>query len=214
MVPAPPDFRATPPLFETWPRGEAMVRVFNHAFDPNAFNPGPGTAAVKGRFHFFADAGRSIVPVLYAANLEDGAISETLFHDVPVRGALRSVHESRLEPASIVTLRPERDLELVQLHGFGLRRLQLEPGDLTSTEASEYPRTIEWASALHQSFPKADGLVWMSKQFNSAKALVLFGDRVQPAELSVATVPMPLQAGPGRVLVEAAANRAGIIITA
>jgi hypothetical protein len=190
-----------------------MVRVFDSRFLPNEFNPGRGTAIAKGRFHFFTDARGSVVPVLYAANMDDGAMSETIFHDVPVRGATRSLDESRLKPASIVTLRPERDLNLVQLHGFGLRRFQLEAGDLTGTEASEYPQTVNWAHQLHQSFPVADGLVWMSRQFNSAKALVLFGDRVQSAELSVADTPVPLCLGPGRTLVEEAANRAGIIIT-
>jgi hypothetical protein len=213
VVPAPPDFRTISPLFETWHRGAQMVRVFNPRFLPNEFNPGRGAAIAKGRFHFFADTRGGVVPVLYAASMDDAAMSETIFHDVPVQGATRSLDESRLKQASIVTLRPERDLNLVQLHGFGLRRLQLQPGDLTSTEASEYPQTVRWAHTLHRSFPQADGLVWMSRQFNSAKALILFGDRVQSAELSVADTPVPLYAGPGRTLVEEAANRAGIIIT-
>jgi hypothetical protein len=191
-----------------------MIRVFDSRFPENSFNPGRGAAAVKGRFHFFEDANGVVVPVLYASNMKDGAISETIFHDVPVQGTLRSVDESRLASVSIVTLRPERDLNLVQLHGFGLRRLQLQPGDLTSTEASEYRDTIRWAEKLHHTFADIDGLVWMSRQFNSAKALALFGDRVEPAELAMVKAPMPLHIGPGRVLVEEAANRAGIIITA
>jgi hypothetical protein len=211
MVAAPPDFQTATPLFEVWARGEPMIRVYDHNFLPNGFNPGRGAAVAKGRFHFFEDKG-GVVPVLYASNMEDGAISETIFHDVPVRGNPRSIHESRLESASVVTLRPERDLKLVELHGFGLRRLQLHPGDLTSTESVEYPQTVEWAKKLHHSFPAIDGLVWMSKQCNTAKALVLFGDRVQSTELAVVSAPVPLQRGPGRVMIEAAANRAGVLI--
>lgn len=214
MVPAPPDFGAVTPLMEVWPRGQSLVRVFNPKYHPGAFNPGSGAPIARGRFHFFADAAGAVVPALYAAESEDAAIVETIFHDVPVRGAIRSVHESRLAAASMVHLQPQRDLSLVQLHGFGLQRLGVRPGDLTDTEATEYPQTVLWARELHAALPAADGVVWMSRQFNSARAVVLFGDRVQPADLAVASGPLSLIAGPGRVLVEDAANRAGILVLA
>ncbi|MBA2672037.1 MAG: RES family NAD+ phosphorylase [Gemmatimonadetes bacterium] len=212
MVPAPPDFQTVTPLFHVWEQGEPIVRVYSSSFRENEFNPGRSGAGVRGRFHFFPDAAAKLVPVLYGSDLEDGAIAETIFHDVPVRGAVRTVAESRLDEAAIVTLEPRRDLELVEQLGFGLRRLQLEPGDLTATHPTEYPRTVLWAQALHQTFADIDGLVWMSKQFIAARALLLFGDRVRQADLAVARPAMPLRAGSGRKLVDEAANRAGIVI--
>lgn len=209
MVPAPPDFRAVTPLFETWASGRVIHRVFNHAFQPNAFNPGKGAG---GRFHFFAGPAAAVVPTLYGSDQEDGALSETVFHDVPVRGPGRVVPESRLHPLSIATLVPGRDLNLVQLLGFGLKRLEIGAEELTSSEAAEYPHTVAWARALHAAFPDIDGPLWMSRQFNAARALVLFGDRVESAELELAAPPQPLSIGAGRLKVDDAANRAGITI--
>lgn len=212
MVPAPPDLDATPPLIHHWPQGAPIVRVFNPAYPPNSFNPGQPGSGVRGRFHFFPDAAGTTVPVLYGADRDEGAISETIFHDAPVKGRLRTVQESRLAHVSITTLRPERDLRLVELFGFGLRRLEITAQELTDTPPTAYRRTVPWAEAFHRALPDADGLVWMSKQFNAAKALILFGDRVQRAELSVVRVPLPLLVGPGRDLIDHAANQAGITL--
>jgi hypothetical protein len=214
LVPAPPDFRTITPLFHVWEQGEPIVRVYNSRFGENEFNPGRAGAGVRGRFHFFPDAADKLVPVLYGSELHEGAIAETIFHDVPVRSPVRTVAETRLNEVTIVTLEPRRDLRLVELLGFGLRRLQLEPGDLTATHPTAYPQTVLWAQALHRSFADIDGLVWMSKQFNAACALILFGDRVRQADLAVARSALPLRAGPGRKLVDEAANRAGIVIVA
>src|SRR6185436_4387604 len=164
MVPPPPDFRRIAPLFAAWGRGEPLIRVFNHGYAPDAFNPGSG-GGVRGRFHFFNDSAGSVVPAMYGSDREDGAIAETVFHDVPVRAAARVVLQSRLATLSIATLAPRRDLRLVELLGFGLQRLQVRADELTSTESAEYPDTVRWAQAIHASFTDVDGLVWMSRQF-------------------------------------------------
>jgi hypothetical protein len=211
MVPQPADFRRVTPLFATWPSGVPIIRVFNHDYAPNAFNPGEG-GGVRGRFHFFVGGRGFVVPVMYGSEVDDGAIAETVFHDVPIRGAGRIVLESRLAKLSIVILSPVRDLRIVELFGFGLERLGLRPEELTSTEAAAYPGTADWARALHGAFGDVDGLVWMSRRFNAAKAVVLFGDRVSFADLAVRAPPIPLAFGPGRIQLDDAANRAGIAI--
>ncbi len=209
-VPPPPDFSRLVPLEETWPAWQPFVRVFAHKYPPQEFNPGRGAPDPRGRFHFFAGPGGRVVPALYGSDQEDGAIAETVFHDVPVEGPGRVVFESRLNGLSLTALRPTRDLRLVQLHGFGLQRLEIRPKNLTDTESSEYPRTNAWAQALHAALPHVDGLLWMSRQFNSAKALVLFGDRVAAGVLEMVAPPLPLRLGRGRDLVDRAANDAGI----
>lgn len=60
--------------------------------------------------------------------------------------------------------------------------------------------------------PDVDGLLWMSRQFNAGRALVLFGGRVAETLLEVTQTPLPLLAGPGRSKVERAANAARIAI--
>ncbi len=153
-----------------------------------------------------------VVPVLYGSDQENGAIAETVFHDVPVTGPGRILFESRLERLSLTVLRPTRDLRLAQLLGFGLQRLGIRARNLTDTEASEYPRTNLWAQALHGALPDIDGLLWMSRQFNAARAIVLFGDRISVGTLEVVAPPLPLRLGRGRDLLDRAANAAGIAI--
>lgn len=212
LVPEPPDFSRVTPLYATWSTSQPILRVFNPVRAPTTFNPGLPDPWVHGRFHFFTDGSGAVVPVLYGSDRDDGAISETIFHDIAMEGPSRYVLESRLDGASIVTLHAKRDLTLVELLGHGLRRLGIRAGNLTDTEPAEYDRTVLWAQAVHRAFPAVDGLVWMSRQFNAAKSLVLFGDRVNPSELEVADQPVPLRLGPGRARLDRAANEAGILI--
>lgn len=211
-VPPPPDFRAARPLLGTWPADCPIIRVASLRRPPTAFNPGTSPPEPRGRFHAFANAQGRVVPVLYGASEADGAIAETVFHDVPVRGAGRMVFASRLVPLALVTLCPVRDLTLVELHGHGLRRLEVAATNLTDTDPTTYPHTVAWARALHEALPQVDGLVWMSRQCNSTRAVVLFGDRVPEAALRVVDGPLPLAVGAGRMAVDAAANAAGIAI--
>lgn len=212
QVPDPPDFSQLVPAIDRWPAGTDFVRVFSHRYPVTAFNAGSGTPVAKGRFHFFADGGGRVIPVMYGAAQEFAALAETVFHDVPISGTSRVVFESRLGSLSIGRLQPTRDLCLVSLHGFGLHRLSLRAQNLTDTNASDYPRTIEWARTLHAALPDIDGLAWMSRQFNSSLALILFGDRVSAADLAVSAPPVPLLTGRGRDLVDSAANAAGIAV--
>jgi len=108
------------PLLLTWEEGRPLVRCHSVRFGATEFNPGFGS----GRFHpFMSLAGEHKVPVLYAADDLDGCLSETIFHNVPVSGADKRVARFSLEEMVVSTLACERDLKLVQLFGFGLRRL-------------------------------------------------------------------------------------------
>ena len=124
---------------------------------------------------------------------------------------MRSVAVNALTQLVITSVRPKRDLALIELFGHGLRRLEVTAEELTSTDSRDYPRTVAWAERLYESVPRADGLVWMSRQFNSAQALVLFGDRVDQRDL-IAGEPLSLSRGEGLALVKAAANAADIVI--
>lgn len=208
MVPDPPDFSGLPPLVETWERGKPLVRVYAYAHPPTAFRAG-GT---HGRFHPFQNAAGEIVPVLYASDMDDGAISEAVFRDVGAGGGIQAVAEVRLTTLSLVSLRPKRDLQLASLAGHGLRRYRVRPRDLTDTPPITYSKTALWAKAMHRALPPVDGIQWMSRQFNTARAVVLFGDRVRARDLEVAADPIPLIYGEGRRRVERAANQADILL--
>jgi RES domain len=205
-----PDPAVLDPLTQTWPQGRQIVRCHDSRFGATEFNPGFGC----GRFHPFQDRAGRGVPTLYGASSLDGAFSETLFHNVPVRGPDRIVRRGSLKPMLISTLAPGRDLTLVQLHGHGLSRLGILRSELIETDPDHYRETVRWAQALHAWAESVDGLVWVSRQHDTSSALVLFGDRILREHLRVIEPPLPLYADPGFELVERVAEQAGISVVA
>jgi len=196
------------PLVQTWERGEEVFRCHSVAFGATEFNPGLG----RGRFHPFSDPRGSAVPTLYGAGSLDGALSETVFHSVPVRGSERRVRAATLAPLVISSLLVQRDLRLAQLHGYGLRRLGTTRSILIECEADGYSETVRWAAVLHQAPHRVDGLVWVSRQHDTSLALVLFGDRVEREDLLVCKPTLPLAFGAGLERVRSAAEAADITL--
>ncbi|TSE00435.1 RES domain-containing protein [Skermania sp. ID1734] len=135
------------------------------------FNPGFGGAT---RFAFF---GEPIVPVMYAAATQKAAVAETLLHDIPVNGGI--LPYDRYANSVMSRLEITRPLKVAVLHGLGLRRLKVTATEITASDADTYDRTVEWAQAAHD--VGFDGLVWMSRLCNDAKAYVFFGDRCADA---------------------------------
>lgn len=112
----------------------------------------------------------------------------------------------------VSVLAPIRDLTLVQLHGYGLRRLEVSRAELIENGADQYEQTTRWARALHACGDQIDGLVWVSRQHDTSLALVLFGDRVKRADLEVIDPPLPLYLDAGFVEVQRAAEQAAIAV--
>jgi hypothetical protein len=155
------------PATATLPAGHLLYRVLSATRTATDFNPGFGG---RTRFAFFGDP---VVPIMYAADTEDAAIAETLLHDIPVDGGL--LPYDKYAGTVLVRLKVTRSPRLAVLHGTGLRRLKATAADVTSSPASSYASTVQWAEAAHD--VGLDGLVWMSRQCNDAKAYVFFGDR-------------------------------------
>lgn len=70
------------------------------------------------------------------------------------------------------------DLTLIDLTNKALRKLGVTRGQLIETEKDQYPNTRLWAEAFHAQCPDAHGLYWVSREDDTAIAIVLFGDRV------------------------------------
>ncbi len=196
------------PLIETWERGNPFLRCHDSRFGATEFNPGIG----GGRFHPLHTLRNDSVSTLYGSDTLDGALSETVFHNIPVRGRQRSLRHASLRSLLFSTLAPRRDLKLAQLHGYGLRRLSLTRRQLIETESKQYPKTRRWGEALHRSNLRFDGLIWVSRQHDTSLAIVLFGDRVDRNDLEVVEPPLPLAWGPGMDSIQQAAEEAGIVI--
>lgn len=168
-------------VLTSWPSGQAIVRVHRTRKDPREFNPGFGNPT---RFAFFGATGGAIVPSWYGGETLDVAIAESLFHDLPL-GPGAVLPATGFTDRSHSTVAPRRSLTLVSLMDDGLRALGLRASQITDTDAIDYDDTVAWAKAIHQDIPRADGLVWMSRQFNSARAIALFGDRVKPTDMDI-----------------------------
>ena len=184
------------------------MRCHDSSFGATELNPGFG----HGRFHPFEDSHGRRVPTLYGASNLDGSLSESVFHNVPVRGPGKLILRSVLRPMLVSTIAARRNLALVQLHGHGLTRLGINHSELIDSEARRYSRSVTWAAALHARLQEADGLVWVSRKFNTSFALVLFGDRVERSDLEVVDPPLPLFLGTGYAEVQRVAEQAGIMI--
>lgn len=207
---APADPAGIDPLITVLPRGSLLFRVHPRLLGPTELNPGYGAGA---RFHFIRNAAGEKVPSLYAAESEDAAVAETLFHDVPVRPAnLRVVSFSRrIRDRALSALRTLREIQLIQLHDLGLERLGLLAAEITDTDPSEYPGTRRWAQALHRG-SSAAGLVWMARRFNSKRAYSFFGDRVAATDFTAVGRPLALWRGRGLNLVYELAETADITV--
>ena len=216
-VPDPPDvaqLRALDPLTTTWAAGTPIHRCYDVAW-ASARSPSAGDAARRGRFHPFTPVGSTAdLPVLYGASDADGALSETVFHDLPVRASGKHVPKARLNHRLLVVLEPTRSLLLADLTSHGLSRLSVSRNELIESGPRSYPGTALWARALHAALPQVDGLTWVSRQHDTSRCVVLFADRVAVTDLELPEddIPLPLGMGRGLDLVAGAANRAGITI--
>lgn len=168
-VPNPP--QPFDPDAVTLPARETLFRVHTKTRTGHQFNPGMGAPT---RFAYFGDPA---VPVLYAASTEQAAIAESLLHDVPLTGG--RLMPSAYRDKRMSRLGINRELRLASFLGLGLRRLGVSADQVTTTAAAHYDRTVLWAQAAHAA--GFDGLVYMSRQCNSDRAYVFFGDRAEDA---------------------------------
>jgi hypothetical protein len=61
----------------------------------------------------------------------------------------------------------------------------LSRGGLIGTPKSSYGRTVLWAPAIQRACSDLDGLIWMSRQCDPERCVVLFEDRVGEADFDV-----------------------------
>lgn len=112
-----PDGRDVDPPVELLTADTVLYRIHGDRFAADAYNPGPTPARPTHRFSFF---GSPTVPALYAADTPEGAVSETILHDVPVAGGRIEAKTVRTRILSTVVVK--QPLHLLALHGHGTRR--------------------------------------------------------------------------------------------
>ncbi len=150
--------------------------------------PGVGNA----RFSPIRNAEGDVIPTLYDGATKDRALIETIFHDVSFAPGLKTYDKSKIGAQVLSALEITADLELLDLASVPLRKLGISRRALIDTEKDQYPRTRKWAEVLYQQCPKAQGLLWVSRQEDTARAVMLFGDRVTPKTLRPSGEPLSL----------------------
>lgn len=206
MGPVPiPDVSDLDPKLATWKAGRRLFRVHSEGVAANTFHPGYG----RGRFHPIRSAAARAIPTLYAADKINGALSESVFRDITADGR---VHREDLRPLLLSRLIQETELQLIDLTGLAIRRLGLTRAELIEAPPRQYRDTARWAEALHGACPVAHGLMWVSRQFDTAKAIVLFGDRVAERSLRDEENSEPLHRGRGFQRVCEAAALANVTV--
>ena len=200
-------------LFDRWPASGVIHVIHDTAFAPENLNPGSDVAGLlrkPTRFAPIRDAKGKVMSYLYGGSTLDCAIFETVFHDVPIDAPDKFVDLDFFAQRGHGEVVPSRDLRLVDLTSEGLHRLKVPKEELITSPSRDYLATATWAEALHHQFADADGLVWMSRQRDRDRSIVLFGDRVKGV-LSGTRIGGPLSRNDAlRQTILAAGLRAGI----
>jgi len=149
-------------------------RVHHEKYGATQFNPGAGNA----RFSPINDANGVPVPTIYAATTFAAAAMETVFHDVPFEPGFKHFDKNKLEGQVHSTVTVKVDLVLADLGTIALRKLGVKRTQLIETDKDQYPLSRKWAEAIHAQHADIQGLSWVSRQDDSARAVVLFGDRI------------------------------------
>lgn len=174
----PPPPQPFTPLVETIRPGTVWFRVHEPDFPDGSHND--GTIANPGlgkptRFAFFGDPP---VSVLYAADRPEGAVRESILHDVEPGEFVPGAHwRSKVLSAFEVA----RSFRVAAFHSGGLRRFGLYAKDLTDTDRTRYRDTVRWGGSAWAA--GARGVSYMCRHFNTSRALCLFGDRISPGAL-------------------------------
>lgn len=200
----PPPTSELDPIVTDWP-AQQLFRVHDLIYAANLFNPGFG----QGRFHPIFDGDEQPIPTLYASNCVDGALAESVLHDLYRGDKLYFAQLINQQLSKIATAKP---LRLIDLTGYGLGRLNTDRSKLLDTGKSEYRNTARWAEALHEAAPVAQGLLWVSRQFDRSLSLLIFGDRLDHNLVRDLDKSEPLDSGAGLQQVRDAASQLGVCL--
>lgn len=171
------------------PAGTFLHRIHQSCYGGTEFNPGTKGNA---RFSPIATPDGTAIPTMYAGETFDCAAMESIFHDVPFAPGFKSLAKGKLKDQVYSEINTTDELMLVDLRTTALRKLGIERKHLIDTEKDQYPSTREVAVAIHSQRPDAQGLLWTSRQDDSAKSVVLFGNRIAPGTLQQTTEPRDL----------------------
>lgn len=123
------------------------------------------------------------------------AIAETVLHDEMPQDGHFDIAVQEFEDRFLVRFAGE-PLVLADLTGVALKALA---GDGSLSTVMPYTLPQQWSRAIYRHPQKVDGIVYMSRHVNDAKAVVLF-DRAAPKLRATRYRPLPDAPGVARAL--------------
>lgn len=191
---------------------EPCVRIFWEDHDPLAFS----RSSIGNRFDPLPYPWES-TRVLYVGTSLETAVAEALLRwqgQITPGESLLLSESAQLRPRRVAHIVPKRTLTVIDATGLGLAPIEkaiktaLEhpeyaarwsacsmpiADDIFQCGADEYSLTQAWGAWFRSQCPDADGLTWVSRQFNVGRCVVLFEDRCG-GQLELAEKPRPLYA--------------------
>jgi hypothetical protein len=156
-------------------KGTVLHRVHQSEYQADQFNSGVHGNA---RFSPICDQRGTAIPTLYGGTTMGCALMETVFHDVPHTAGFKTFDKGKLTGQLHSAVEVQQELQLVDLASVPLRKMGVTRKQLIDTDKDQYPATRKWAEAIYRQCTQAQGLSWISRQDDSARAVVLFGDRI------------------------------------
>ena len=166
-----------------------------HSFDPltGKYAPVAGNGSTKGqaRFSPLVDFKGAVIPAIYAAQSLEGALMESVLHNVPFpsSGYQHDFKQDREGSYHASEVSTTATLTLVDLTTPGLQAMGLRTSDLFESNKRDYPRTQRWAEWFRGQCATAQGLYWISRRYNEAAVMVLYEDRVPSGMLKEVAAP-------------------------
>lgn len=164
----------------TLPAGTDFHRIHDKKYGGTDFHPG---GSGNARFSPITDSSSISIPTMYGGSTPDCALMETAFHDVPYTPGLKTVDKNELAKLVHSTVAPTMDLILADLTSTALRKMGITRAQLIETEKNSYHLTRPWAEQIHDQNKSIQGMTWVSRQDDRARAYILFGDRIPTAVL-------------------------------
>lgn len=199
------------------PAGTPLFRVHDSVWGYDEANPGFGDA----RFSPIDDpVSAARLPSTYLAGSALAALLETVFHEVHQTSS-RTIYEHELRGQLLAHVRLPSSAELVDLRDPELVRLGYGRDQVTSSSAEHYPCTRRLARALLAAHPRADGLLWHSRQAEllaqpAVEVAVLYGGARYPTARGEWPLWGPgsrnLLEGPGRLVIDELAESVGATV--
>jgi len=178
----PPSGYVPRPRSKALPADTVLWRVHRSKYPPDSFNPRLTDVNDPHGGRFDATE-RHVYSTLYAGLAAATALSECLLRDVPFGDdGYRQIPRARIRGHRASVLYTERELRLVGLCDEEALNAVAQDQWLITADRSGYHLTRHWAGWIRDHAPWAEGFIWPSRRRHAHEAVVLFGDRCEPAE--------------------------------